>query len=49
MTLRSRQRILDQFDSPQVRKILIMHWLQRREIWGDEAERLIRDNALEGA
>jgi len=46
MTMQARQRILDQLEDPCVRKILIMAWLSRREIWGDEAEQLIRDNGL---
>ena len=47
MKLDNRQRLLDQVSDPVVRKILIMRWLERRQIWGDEAEKLIRDNGLE--
>lgn len=47
--LSRRQRILDTISDPAVKKILIMRWLERREIWGEEAEDLIRDNGLESA
>lgn len=46
MTVRRCQRILDQIEDLAVRKILILAWLGRREIWGDEAEQLIIDNGL---
>jgi hypothetical protein len=47
--LSRRQRILNQVSDPAVKKSLIMRWLELREIWGDEAEQLIRDNGLEAA
>lgn len=43
-----RQRILDVISDPSVKKMLVMRWLERREIYGDEAEELIRENGLEG-
>lgn len=47
--MRRRQRILDAISDPAAKKSLIMRWLERREIWGDEAEQLIHDNKLEAA
>jgi hypothetical protein len=47
--LARRQRMLDQVSDPAVKKILVMRWLEKREIWGDEAEQLIKDNGLEAA
>jgi hypothetical protein len=47
--LARRQRMLDQVRDLAVKKILVMRWLEKREIWGDEAEQLIKDNGLEAA
>lgn len=44
-----RQRILNRIDDPTVRKIIVMRWWERGEITPAEAEKLIRDNALEAA
>lgn len=48
-SMEHKQRILDRIDDPTVRKILVMRWWEHGEIAPGEAEKMIRDNALEAA
>jgi hypothetical protein len=43
--MKRRRRILDVIPDHAVRKRLILRWLSKREIWGDEAEALIGEYA----